>query len=193
MEKNTEKKITVSKFIDGYNKLTNPSLKENYIKTHIISNYAPLLMKKNILTIMCEKSAVDNGYKYIDMTVNKLNLYMAILALYTDIEIEKDENNNLLSWEAYDALKSANIMEHLLLLIGNDIEELLNVQKEVLDTWHMKNTSTEAYVYNLSEMAANKIGVIAGVGLEQLVDILSNENKFKKIMKIIEKYINTNK
>ncbi len=185
----TNEKITVKEFIKGYKKLSNPELITKYVSSHITRTYAPLLTKKEVLTLMCEKSVAEDKIKYIDMTVNKLNLIMTILALYTDIVVEKDKDGKVLSWEAYDELKLSGALDIILSSIGSDIDELLVVQKEVLDTWHMKNDSTEAYIKQLIEFASRKIGVYAGVGMEKLSEALNDETKMKKTMEIATKAI----
>lgn len=178
------KKISVNDFVKGYKRLTSAELIAKYVEKHVVKTYAPLLMKKEVLSLMCERSVVNDDIKHIDMTLNKLNMTMAILALYTDIEIEKDEEGKPLSWEAYDELKSSGVLEVLIAIIGDDIQELLTVQKEVLDTWHMKNTSTEAYIMNLVEFVSRKFGVVAGAGMGKLSDVLDNEEKMNKVMEL---------
>lgn len=189
MSNTTNKKITVTEFVKGYKRLTSPELVNKYVISHITTTYAPLLTKKEVLTLMCEKSVVDDDIKYIDMTVNKLNLIMTILALYTDIVVEKDDKGKVLSWQAYDELKSSGALDIILSNIGSDIDELLVIQKEVLDTWHMKNDSTEAYIKQLIEFASRKLGVYAGVGMEKLSEVLSDETKMKKATDLFTKTI----
>ena len=184
-----EKRITVAEFVDGYNKLTSDQLKEKYIKKHVITTYAPLLTKRNVLQIMNDKSVVEENIKYIDLTVSKLNLVMAILVLYTDIEPDKDEVGKPITWTSYDALKSTGLLEQLLECIGSDIDELFSVQKDILDTWHMRNNSPEAYVANLTGIASQRFGVAASVGMEKLTELLNDEKKVEKIMSILEKAI----
>ena len=180
-------RITVSTFVDGYNKLISDQLKEKYVKKHVLTTYSSILSKRNVLQLMTEKSVVDGSVKYIDLTVSKLNLIMAILVLYTDIEPDKDEDGKPMTWASYDALKSTGLLEKILECIGDDIEELLSVQKDVLDTWHMKNVSPEAYIANLVETASQRFGIAAGVVMGKLTELLDDEIKMKKITSIIEK------
>ncbi len=189
MSNKSTKKITVKEFVKGYKKLTSPELINKYVVSHITKTYAPLLIKKEVLTLMCEKSVVESKTKYIDMTINKLNFIMAILSIYTDIEIEKNEEGKPLSWEAYDELKSTGALDTIISAIGSDIEELITVQKEVLDTWHIKNDSTEAYITQLIEFASRKLGVYAGVGMEKLAEILNDETKIEEVMEIISNFL----
>ena len=87
-----KERISVSQFVERYNKLVSDQLKDRYVKEHIVTTYAPILNKKLILETMNEKSEANGSTgKYIDFVVSKLNLIMAILVLYTDIEQDKNE------------------------------------------------------------------------------------------------------
>lgn len=192
--KEVKERILVSDFVNRYNKLESEQLKNKYVKEHIKTTYAPLLSKMQILNMMNEKSVVDDGdVKYIDMCTSKLNLNMAILVLYTNITPDKKENEDgtttPLTWDAYDKLKSNGLLEKIIEYIGEDIGELLSVQKDILDTWYLKNKSTEAYVNDLVETASRKFGVVAGVGMEKLADVLSDEKKMDKIMSALDKML----
>lgn len=186
-----KERITVSTFVEKYNKLTNAQLKDKYVKEHVVKTYAPLLSKMTILNLMNEKSVVDENVKYIDLVVSKLNFVMAILVLYTDIEPDKSDEDKPLTWDAYDTLKSTGLLDKIVQIIGEEeMEELLSVQKNIMDTWHMQNKSTEAYIANLVEIAARKFSVIAGVSMDKLSDVLGDEEKMKKVMSLLNKGLN---
>ena len=182
-------KITVSDFVKGYNQLTNEQLKDKYIKKYIKTTYAPLLNKKLILEAMNEKSVVDGDIKFIDLVVSKLNLVMAVLVLYTDIEPDKNEEGKPLTWESYDQLKSTGLLESISGAIGEDINELMSIQKSVMDTWAMKNTSSEAFVTNLVDVASRKLGVVAGASMDKLTEVLNDESKMKKVATALDKVL----
>lgn len=186
----TKQRITVSDFAKRYKALTNDQLKDKYIKEHVKTTYAPILNKINILKLMNEKSVVDDASgKYIDMAVSKLNLVMAILVLYTDIEPDKSEDGKVLSWESYDILKSTGLYGKILNTIGEDLEELMSIQSNVMDTWYNKNCSTQAYITNLVEYASHKIGLVAGVGAEKLAEVLGDEIKMKRVASTLDKVL----
>lgn len=192
MSENIER-ISMSKFVDGYKRLSSDTLRDRYIKERVKTTYAPILSKKLILEMMNEKSVVKEPIPRIDMTVSHLNVVMSILVLYTDIEPDKKENEDgtttPLTWEAYDALKSTGIYEKLLNAIGSDLEELMLVQGQVMDTWVMENTSTQAYVNNLIDTFSRKFGGYAGVGMEKLTEFLEDEVKMKKLIDMVDKKI----
>lgn len=186
-----KERISISKFVDGYNKLTNEQLKDKYIKEHIKTKYAPILQKKLILEMMNEKSVVDSPTKHIDMMVSKLNVVMAILVLYTDLEPDKqtteDGTTTPLTWEAYDALKSSGLYGKVLDVIGEDLNELMSVQEQVLNSWHMANTSTEAYVNNIIDTVSRRFGISMELVLDKLTNILEDDAKTKKVTTMLEK------
>ena len=187
-------RISVSTFVDRYKSLTSGQLKNKYINEHIKTTYAPLLSKTTILNMMNEKAVVDDGgVRYIDLLISKLNLTMAILVLYTDIEPDKKENEDgtttALTWEAYDALKSNGLLDEITEAIGEDIAELLSVQKNIMDTWYTKNNSTEAYIANIIETASQKLGTYAGFGMDKLADVLSDEKKMNKVIGALDKVL----
>ena len=185
-----KERISVSTFVERYSSLTNKQLKDKYVKEHVKSTYAPILSKKLILETMNDKSVVDGSIKYIDLTVSKLNFVMAILVLYTDIEPDKNEEGKPLTWDAYDKLKSTYLIEDILSFIGEDeINELMSVQKTVMDTWTMKNTSAEAFVTNLIDVASRRLGVVAGASMDKLTEVLNDESKMKKVASALDKVL----
>ena len=188
-----KERIPMSKFVEGYKKLTSESMKDRYVKEHVKTTYAPILQKKLILDMMTEKAVVENPTKYIDMMVSQMNMVMAVLVLYTDIEPDKKEiedgTTTPLTWEAYDALKSTGLYVKIMNVIGEDLKELTYVQEQILETWHMKNTSTEAYVNNLIETASRRFGIAAELLLDKTTEILEDEKKMNKVMTALDKVV----
>lgn len=185
-----KEKITVSTFVERYYKLNTEQLKDKYVKEHVKTTYAPILKKKAILEAMNDKSVVEGSTgKYIDMITSKLNLTMAVLVLYTDIEPDKNEEGQPLVCESYDSLQSTGLIGKILNIIGSDVEELMNIQSQIMDIWYARHTSTEVYVANLVEAASHKLGVYAGAGMDKLADVLSDEKKVNKIIAVFDKMI----
>ena len=186
-----KERISITKFVEGYNKLTNEQLKDKYVKEHIKTTYVPILQKKLILEMMNAKAVVETPIKHIDMMVSKLNVVMAILVLYTDLEPDKQTNEDgtttPLTWEAYDALKSSGLYGKVLDAIGEDLNELMSVQDNILNSWHMANTSTEAYVNNIIDTASRRFSISIDLLLDKLIDILEDDTKTKKLTTTLEK------
>lgn len=190
MSENRIETISVSQFVKEYKEIPNEGQKKAYIKKHVIRTYCPLLDKMNMLKVMNDKSVVnDENGKYIDMTVSKLNTVISILVLYTDVRPDKDENEKNLSWQTYDLLKSTKLLERILEIIGDDINELMLVQKDVMDTWYTKNASTEAVIRDIVDKAIEKLGVVAGVGMQELSAILDDDKKLNNILFNIGKFL----
>lgn len=184
--------ILVSQFVKEYSEITNEGQRKQYLKKHITRTYCPLFEKMNMLKIMNDKAVVDNEdtEKYINMTVSKLNTMIAVLILYTDIKVEKDEENKPKTWECYDLLQSTGVFSKILEFIGKDIEELMLVQKEVMDTWHMKNSSTRAFITSLVNKSVDRFGVVAGAGMQELSNILDDEQKMNKAYSLFDNFLN---
>ena len=159
-------KTLVSKFVENFKKLKDDTNKQALVKKHVTSHYAPLLSKTMVLNLMNEKSIAEGKHgKYINLTVSKLNLVMAILALYTDLTPDKEVNEageeKAKSYESYDLLKEYGALDMILNEIGADIQELITVQSEVIDTWTAQNCSTAAFLSDLVE----KVSMIFSAGL----------------------------
>lgn len=187
MEEN--KKILITEFIEHFNGLQSETAKQKYVNSIITRKYIPILEKRYLLQLMCEKSVVEDPVKSIDLVVNKVNFIMAILGLYTSIICERDENDVPKSFEAYDLIKQNDVFQFIALGIGTDLDELLSINKEVLDTWYTTNTSTKAYVNEMLETAARRFGITIEVLLDKLTEILEDEAKMKKFITVFEKVV----
>lgn len=184
------KKILVTDFVKKYNEMKSAELKTKQIRGIIKRTYCPILEKKMILDLMLEKSVVEDGIPYIDMFCNKINFYAAIISMYTYIVPDKDKKGVPKSYEMYDLLVENDILNAILAMIGErELGELTSINGLLLDTWHMKNTSTQAYVSNLVETASRKFGVVASVGMEKLSEVLDDEVKLKRAMTALDKVV----
>lgn len=184
------KKILVTDFVKKYNEVKSEDLKKKQVQGIIKRTYCPIIEKKMILDLMLEKSIVEDDVPYIDLFTNKLNFYAAIISLYTYIIPEKDENDKSKSFEMYDLLVENNIINAILEQIGErELGEFTSINGLILDNWYAKNTSTQAYINDLVETASRKFGVVAGVGMEKLADVLSDEKKMNKVMSALDKML----
>lgn len=185
-----EKKILVSEFVKNYKTRTSDKLKSEYITSVMKRNYCPILEKRMILDLMLEKSVTDNDVPTIDMFVNKLNFYAAIISLYTYIVPDKDENGVAKSYEMYDLLVENDLMNPIFEHIGErELGELTSINGLLLDNWCAKNTSTEAYVNNLIKTASRRFGISIELLLDKLTEILDDEKKMKKVMTALDKVV----
>ena len=182
------KKILVTDFVNNYNSRTSDKLKSDYITSIMKRNYCPILEKKMILNLMLEKSVTEDEIPTIDMFVNKLNFYAAIISLYTYIIPDKDENGIVKSYEMYDLLVENDLINQILGRIGErELGELTSINGLLLDNWCAKNTSTEAYVNNLINTASRRFGISIDLLLDKLAEILDDEKKMKKVISVLDK------
>jgi len=192
-------KILVSKFVEDFKKLSNDTNKLAMVKKHVITHYAPILKKRNVLDIMmdgCVKSGKSG--KYIDLLCSKLNFIGAILILYTDLAIDKKiinddgkEKEVVDIWTAYDLLKESGALEMILNEIGSDIEELLSIQEQILGTWHNENASTAAYISDVVEKISLIFSTALGNEIGSLADMLNtgtDENKAELVTALMENF-----
>lgn len=164
--------MIIRDFTKKYNELTHENNKANLIKTIIKRTYCPVLEKMTILQLMLDKSVIkpDKGGSYIDMFVNKINFIAAIISLYTNLEVEKDDDGNVLIFEAYDQLVSNNLLIPICEEIGRDeMEELTNINQMLMDTYYNQNNVINLF-YDITQKAASWFGVAANIGLEKIID-----------------------
>ena len=179
---NTEnKKMLVSDFINKYISLNGEQTKIALIKSIIKRTYCPILEKRFVLDMMAEKSRGEGDISYIDMVLNKLNVTMAIIILYTNLEVDKDENGASQTADAYDMLRKNGILDVIYREIGEyELGELMMVNDNVLETWHTKNTSAQAYFSNIIEKVSLIFSTAIGKELSSITDVfneLSSEEK----------------
>ena len=183
-----EKNILVSEFVEKYNSLKSEEAKAAQVKAIMKRTYCPLIEKKMVLEKMVEISKGDGNIAYLDMVLSKLNFTMAIIALYTNLIIDKNEDGTPKSGESYDLLVQADLLNAICNIIGErELNELISVNEAAIDTWHNKNTSVEAYIADLVEKMADRFGVVAGAGAQQLAAILDDEEKMNKTLNVIQK------
>lgn len=189
MDNNT---LCVVDFVKNYKKLTNEKLKMDYIKKVVKRTYCPIIEKRMILQLMLDKSIVEEKVSYIDMMINKLNFYAAIISLYTYIVPDKDEEGKPKSYEMYDLLMENNLVNPIFELIGErELGELTSINGLLMDNWHTQHLSTEVYISNLLETASRKFGVYIGAGLEKMADALGDEVKMQRATDLLDKVFKT--
>ena len=184
------KKVLVTDFVNKCRTLTNEKLKNDYITSIMKRSYCPILEKKLVLDLMLEKSLTGEENKTIDLFVNKLNFYAAIISLYTYIVPDKDENGVPKSCEMYDSLMEHNLMNPILERIGErEIGELTSINGLLIDNWYANNTSAQAYMNNIINTASRRFGIAGELILEKLTEVLDDEVKMTKVTSMLEKMV----
>ena len=171
------KKIKVLDFVNKYNK------EEITIDKILYRNYVPILEKKTVLQAMFDKSIVgEKGNRYVDMFANKINLTIAILVMYTNLDLE-DRNN---FFKNYDLLCENGLLEKILSLIPEkELEFIYEINKQINDTFINKEKCVSAYVSDLVERFSNIFGMITASSNNALANILNDKEKDILINKLI--------
>ena len=172
---NTEnKKTLVNDFVTKYNSLTGEQTKLNLVKSIMKRTYCPIIEKKLIIEMMVDKSKGEGKVTYIDMVLAKINFYMAIVGMYTNLEVERDEKGIAKTMEAYDELTKADIFNAILREIGEkELGELMTINEAALNTWHTKNTSTAAYISGLVEKVSLIFSTALGKELSGITEMFN--------------------
>lgn len=172
--------MLVTEFVEQFNKLTavgklgganNTKERDAFVADRIRRRYVPVAEKTGKLRVVLNSSVItpEGGVPYVDMMLNKILYYHTVIGLYTDLEATRDEKGKLDTLKFYDCLKESNALGVLLEAIGDDLTECLFVNEQVLNTWHLQNSSTRGFISNaikdmsgLSEAFASKLEKVIG-------------------------------
>ena len=179
------KVVTVSGFVKHYSSLASDATKQKYLSSHIVRKYCPVLMKRAMQEAMVEqsKAATNEGIPYIDMMVSKINFVMAVIALYTDLIVDRDENDRPDSVKAYDVLNESGVQDVIMDQIGEDeIQEMITIQDGQLQSFEQENHSTEAVLMQL----VDRFGQTLGIGLGYIQDVMKGKSQEEVLGKIKE-------
>lgn len=169
------------------------SQKTGIIKKHVTKDYCPIGMKYAVLRDMQEKSVVEdnNGTKYLEMTLHRINYTLAIVILYTDLELLLNEDGTVDAFGSYDVLMSTQIMGYLLNIIGEvEYAELECINKSLMDTFDMKNNSFKSFMADIMQNMGVIIGTLANDGFSEFEKIVKDESKMKKFRKELDSFLN---
>lgn len=169
------------------------SQKTGIVKKHVTKDYCPIGMKYAVLRDMQEKSVVEdnNGTKYLEMTLHRINYTLAIVILYTDLELLLKEDGTVDAFGSYDVLMSTQIMGYLLNLIGEvEYAELECINKSLMDTFDMKNNSFKSFMADIMQNMGVIIGTLANDGFGKFEEIVKDESKMKKFRKELDSFLN---
>lgn len=184
--------MTVIEFCKKYAQLENEKEKLELLSSVIKRTYTPILEKRVILQKMLDQSIVEqeNGVRYIDMLVSRINYTMALIILYTNLEIDSKDGKGRTE-DMYDSLIKNNIVSDICEYIGTqEMAELNSVNKSIIDTFYNQYGSTEAFVGNAIANIGQKIGVASGWVIQQIDEIINDENKFSNISSKIQEVLN---
>jgi hypothetical protein len=182
----SENKISVQEFVDKY-KACDFLDKNTYVCSIINRYYVPVLEKKLVLETLLNKCVVkgDNGVMYIDMFLNKINLFTAIMILYTDLNVIKNDSNLSNTFSDYDLLEENGLITLITDSIGNDINNLIEINNILIEQWNQSYSSTAAFIGRVSNSFSVTLGSFLKSGFEQFKNIVGNDSKIKEIIKSI--------
>lgn len=195
-----ENKMSVTEFANNYKKYMAESKNDelNELMSKVIKRrYAPVALKKFFLQIALDKSiqSEPNGYKYIDMFALRINFYAILISLYTTLYIEKDEKDTPLVLEAYDAMHKndtydTDIWDELFNneLAAGEFDELMSIQKNLVDTFYNKEGNTGAIIMKLADDISRKLGIAAGYTINEMEKMTKDKNASGKIIDGIKKF-----
>lgn len=169
--------MLVSEFIKIWDETKVETAKKKLVSDHIIRKYVPVSEKRARLQLCLNSSIVkdENDLEYIDMMINKINIFYAVIKFYTDISADKDKEDKSDIIGMYDEFCQRGIDKIFIDSVGNDINELIFVNEQLLDTWHLKNSSTKGYVNDLIFKITSVINGLSGDLKESMQDIDFNE------------------
>ena len=174
--------MLVSEFIEGYKNLHKTEAQVDFCRKHLRRTYAPIAEKNGALKRLvkaCETTNA-NGIKYIDMVCNKMNFTHAIITLYTDLELTDTSAAQII--DNYDAFQELEIIDVFCDLIGErEVNELILINKSALDTWHEENSSTRAFVSDLTDKAVRTIVEMSALMKETITS--EDQEKFSETLK----------
>ena len=170
--------MLVSEFVQGFNNLKKPELQKEFCEKHVVKKYSSIVSKNALLKNFvdsCVKTS-DNGVKYIDMVANKMNFTWAIICLYTDLQLDKVDmdtveggRNDVIS--LYDSFQQYGIIDVICEIIGErEINELILVNKEAIDTWHEEHSSARGYISEMVDKAVRTFVEMAALTKEMIGD-----------------------
>lgn len=155
--------------------------KNNKIKEHVVRTYSPIAEKIAYFEYARKMSIrhSEEGIDYIDMNLNRMWFVLALFRLYTDIEPDIKDNTILLL-EDYDVVSQTDLVSELSEIIGDkELDELLTVNKSILDNFNIVSGSFEKVAIEL----LNKFSNFIQVNSKSILDVLNNE----KLAEIIKK------
>lgn len=186
-------KITVKDFVDKYTKTTSDISKDNLVKSIIYRRYVPILEKKIFLQAIFDKSITgEEPNRYVDEFLKQLNTTIAILQLYTDLDMKKSkEDKSTKMFDDYDLLASNDLLNKIFNEIPeSELKAILAINEQISETFYNQNNSIEAFLSKLSDKFSTTFGAVTNGSINALLEVLNDEEKINNIVNIAKKNIN---
>lgn len=177
--------ITVKEFVDKYIKLSSDSLKDKLVESIIYRTYVPILEKKLFLQAVFDKSLTgQEPNRYVDVFVNKINVTIAILQLYTDLDFKKTKNDkDTKMFVDYDLLAENDLLNKIFNQIPeSELKSFLSINDQITETFYNEHNSTESFLTKLADRFSVTFGAIANGSINALLEVLNDEEKLNGIV-----------
>ena len=182
-------KMLISEFVKGFNNLKKPELQKEFCEKHVVKTYASIVAKNALLKNFvdgCVKTS-ESGIQYIDMVANKMNFTWVIICLYTDLQLDKVEEGRNDVIGLYDSFQQYGIIDMICEIIGErEVNELLMVNKEAIDTWHNEHSSARAYISDMVDKAVRTF-----VEMSALTKEMTGSDEIDKFSDSIKGFLET--
>ena len=210
MIKGDKRNMKILEFVEKYNNMANNTLKEQLLSKIKITPYVSIIKKDAYAQLIIDKTTFeqeaydDNGttkYRKTDkIRINSVAQYVqfcrAMIELYTDLEIDKDDKGFV---KGYDALKSSGLLD--ILMVGSDKADPLIPMSELSEfktILTMKQSDTQFNETTTQAFISKQIGRIsdlANATLTPLMDVVSkklDEIPKEDLDKVVEMIKKTN-
>lgn len=167
--------MTILEFVKKYTDANSEKIKDQMLRSRVKRTYCPIIEKRTILQIMLDNSIVttDVGVKYIDMTTSRINYTMSLIALYTDLKVDSNDDGKGMINEDYDALIESGLVGKICEIIGeSELREFASINADIIQNFQASQGSLEAMLARFLVVFSEKVGVAAGIVLENMDRIM---------------------
>ena len=172
--------MTIMEFCEKYKNMNSDKAREQIINSHIKRKYCPVIEKMTILQIMLDKAIAtsDSGIRYINMMTSKINYTLAMIALYTDLNIDNDEDGKGRNFDDYDALVESGLVRVICAAIGEqEMQEFSNVNATLISNFERSEGSFEAYLGRTIEGIKQRVN--------DITDLMQDPAKLQEIVEML--------
>ena len=165
------KKMTVSTFATQYINCKKESDRNSLVRSIIKRSYVPVTEKVSIIQELLGVAFDEkDGLKIPNALCLHVNFHIIILSLYTDLEIDKKENDRTAGFRAYDIFQSCELWNVLKRQIGADYKEL-----EKIRDLYLENMATENDLVVQLSNQITRFGTLISLAFRPLANTIQSE------------------
>lgn len=171
--------MKIDKFINGYNQLTDPRLKTEYINSILCTDYIPYMRKVQFAQDCLKENLREEFVIECRTPQTYLAYIMSVLELYTSLEFDGMNKEAV-----YDLLQTYGLVDEIVGTLRDsgivrEYETIYNMCLRDFDTNHL---SPRGFIQNQIQ----RIGVICKDSLEEIANLLK-ELDFQILKNLISK------